>query len=278
MSDRQSESGAPSDELPAFVELPTPWSQAPVAVVVPTYNEAENLPKLAKRIFGLGLTNIRLIVVDDNSPDGTGRIADELAGEYNSARADSMVVIHRQAKGGIGRAYLVGMKEAIARDDQFVVQMDADLSHQPEAIPGMLGTLLSTDAGLVIGSRYIASGSLTENWGLYRRLLSRGGSIYVNAVTHMRIADTTGGFKVWRADTLKSIDLAHVRSMGFSFQIEMNYRALEAGVKVVEVPIHFSDRYSGSSKITLGIQVEGLWVPFALRFAAKSPRRRRAIG
>jgi dolichol-phosphate mannosyltransferase len=263
-----------TEEAPPFVELPSPWSQVPVAVVVPTYNEAENLPKLARRIFSLKLSHLRLIVVDDNSPDGTGRIADELAAEYNAARADSMVVLHRQEKAGIGRAYLVGMKEAIARDDQFIVQMDADLSHQPESIPGMLGTALATDAGLVIGSRYIASGSLTQNWGLYRRLLSRGGSLYVNAITHMRIADTTGGFKVWRADALKSIDLAHVRSMGFSFQIEMNYRALEAGVKVVEVPIHFSDRYSGSSKITLGIQAEGLWVPFALKFAARHPRRR----
>jgi len=273
MSDKQSEQGQPSDELPSLVHLPEPWSAVPIAVVVPTYNEAGNLPKLASRIFALGLTNLRLIVVDDNSPDGTGQVADELAAAHNSVRADSMVVIHRPAKGGIGLAHLTGMKEAIARDDQFIVQMDADLSHQPEAIPGMVGTLLSTNADLVIGSRYIASGSLSKNWRLYRRLLSRGGSLYVNAITHMRIADTTGGFKVWRAGTLKSIDLAEVRRMGFSFQIEMNYRALESGAKIVEVPIHFSDRYTGSSKITLGIQVEGLWVPFELRLASRKNRR-----
>lgn len=273
MNDRQSGLGEASDEVPTHAELPAPWSNAPIAVVVPTYNEAGNLPKLANRIFALKLANLRLIVVDDNSPDGTGDIAEELAASFNSVRADSMIVIHRQQKGGIGLAHLTGMKEAIARDDQFIVQMDADLSHQPEAIPGMLGTMLSTDADLVIGSRYIASGSLSQNWGLYRRLLSRGGSLYVNTITHMGIADTTGGFKIWRAEMLKAIDLAQVRSMGFSFQIEMNYRALEAGAKVIEVPIHFADRYTGSSKITLGIQVEGLWVPFALRRASRRSRR-----
>jgi dolichol-phosphate mannosyltransferase len=274
MNDRQSAQEQASDVVPAPVELPKPWSAAPVAVVVPTYNEAGNLPKLASRIFALGLTNIRLIVVDDNSPDGTGRIADELAATYNAVRADSMVVIHRQEKNGIGRAHLTGMQEALARDDQFIVQMDADLSHQPEAIPGMLGTLFAADADLVIGSRYIASGSLSQNWGLYRRMLSRGGSLYVNGITHMRIADTTGGFKVWRASTLKSIDLAAVRRMGFSFQIEMNYRAYAAGAKIVEVPIHFSDRYTGSSKMTLGIQLEGLWVPFELKLTSWKNRRR----
>lgn len=273
MNDKQAEQGQPSGELPPIVELPEPWSAAPIAVVVPTYNEAGNLPKLVSRIFALGLTSLRLIVVDDNSPDGTGRVADELAATYNAGRADSMVVIHRQGKDGIGRAHLTGMQEAIARDDQFIVQMDADLSHQPEAIPGMLGTLFATNADLVIGSRYIASGSLSQNWSLYRRLLSRGGSLYVNAITHMQIADTTGGFKVWRAATLKSIDLSHVRRMGFSFQIEMNYRAYDAGAKIIEVPIHFGDRYSGSSKMTLSIQLEGLWVPFELKLASRRNRR-----
>lgn len=269
MSDAPAQGGLPHGGSTPAIELPKPWSDAPVVVVVPTYNEAGNLPDLVRRVFALKLTNLRLIVVDDNSPDGTGRIADELAAEINEHRPDAMSVIHRQGKEGIGRAYLTGMAGALAGDAQFVVQMDADLSHQPESIPAMLGAMLATDAGLVIGSRYIASGSLSEDWGLYRRMLSRGGSLYVNSILHMRIADTTGGFKVWRADALKSIDLAHVRNMGFAFQIEMNYRAQQAGVKVVEVPIHFDDRYTGSSKITLRIQLEGLWVPFSLRFGKR---------
>ncbi len=269
MSDAPAQGGLPHGRPAQATELPKPWSDAPIVVVVPTYNEAGNLPDLVRRIFALKLTNLRLLVVDDNSPDGTGELAEQLAVEINEHRPDAMSVIHRQGKEGIGRAYLTGMAEALARDAQFVVQMDADLSHQPEAIPGMLGAMLATDAGLVIGSRYIAGGSLSENWGLYRRLLSRGASAYVNGILHTRIADTTGGFKVWRADALKSIDLAHVRNMGFAFQIEMNYRALEAGVKIIEVPIHFDDRYTGSSKITLRIQLEGLWVPFSLRFGNK---------
>jgi dolichol-phosphate mannosyltransferase len=251
------------------IELPKPWSEVPIAVVVPTYNEAENLPRLAQRLFALKLPNIRLIVVDDSSPDGTGEIADQLAAEFNQAHPNRVVVLHRAVKNGIGRAHMAGMAEALARDDQFIVQMDGDLSHQPETIPEMLGAMLATDSGLVIGSRYIASGSLSETWDLYRRLLSRGGSKYVNSILHLRIADTTGGFKLWRADALKSIDLACVRSSGFSFQIEMNYRACSAGIKILEIPIHFDERFAGKSKITLGIQLEGLWVPFALRMAGK---------
>lgn len=269
MSDAPAQGGLPSGGSTPATALPEPWSGAPVTVVVPTYNEAGNLPDLIRRIFALKLTNLRLLVVDDNSPDGTGRIAEELAAGLNEQHPETMSVIHRQRKEGIGRAYLTGMAEALARDAQFVVQMDADLSHQPEAIPAMLGAMLATDAGLVIGSRYISGGSLSEDWTLYRRLLSRGGSLYVNSILHTRIADTTGGFKVWRADALKSIDLAHVRNRGFAFQIEMNYRAQQAGVKIVEVPIHFDDRYTGSSKITLRIQLEGLWVPFSLRFGNK---------
>lgn len=251
------------------VELPASWAERAVAVVVPTYNEAENLPVLVQRIFALGLPNLRLIVVDDNSPDGTGEIAERLAAEANEGRPDRMVVLHRSVKDGIGRAYLAGMARALAQDAQFVVQMDADLSHAPEVIPEMLGTMLATNAGLIIGSRYIASGSLSAHWGLHRRLLSRGGSVYVNSILHLRIADTTGGFKMWRAESLKSIDLSHVRSSGFSFQIEMNYRAKTAGVKIVEIPIHFHERFRGRSKITLAVQLEGLWVPFALRFSGR---------
>lgn len=253
----------------AGVTLPSPWCDVQIAVVVPTYNEVDNLPLLVERVFAVPLRRLRLIVVDDNSPDGTGRVADELAARANAERTDRMVVIHRTTKDGIGRAHLAGMAAALARDDDYVVQMDADLSHPPEFIPQMLGAALSTDAGLVIGSRYVASGSLSSNWVLHRRILSRGASAYVNAILRMRIADTTGGFKLWRADALKSIELNEVRSTGFSFQIEMNYRAKRAGVRILEVPIHFDERHSGKSKISLAIQLEGLWVPLALRWSRR---------
>jgi len=248
------------------VELPEQWSSVPIAVVVPTYNEAGNVPALAERIFALNLPNLRLIIVDDNSPDGTGDVAERIAAETNAARPAGMMVVHRKVKEGIGRAHIAGMKAALEQGDGYVVQMDGDLSHPPEFIPEFLGTMLSTRADLILGSRYIPGGSLSEKWGLHRRMLSRGGTIYVNAILHTRISDTTGGFKLWRAEALKSIDLDAIQSSGFSFQIEMNYRAQRKGLKIVEVPIHFDERFSGSSKINLAIQLEGLRVPFALRF------------
>jgi dolichol-phosphate mannosyltransferase len=252
--------------------LPGPWADTRIAVVVPTYNEADNLPILAERLLGLPLPNLRIVVADDNSPDGTGTIADDLADAAN-AKMDSgrtrMTVLHRKAKEGIGRAHIAGMRAAIADGAEYVVQMDADLSHQPEVIPEMLGTALSTDAGLVIGSRYVIGGSLSDQWGLYRRLLSRGGSVYVNAIMRLGIRDTTGGFKLWRRDVLDAIDLDHVRSDGFSFQIEMNHRCKRLGYRIVEIPIHFEERYSGSSKISLRIQLEALKLPWQLLFAKK---------
>lgn len=250
---------------PMAKTLPSPWAEARVAVVVPTYNEADNLPILAERVLGLPLPNLRLVIADDNSPDGTGTIADELA----ATAEGRMTVLHRMAKEGIGRAHIAGMRESIAHGAEYVVQMDADLSHQPEVIPEMLGTMLSTDAGLVIGSRYVIGGSLSDQWGLYRRLLSRGGSVYVNAIMRLGIRDTTGGFKLWRRDVLDAIELDRVRSDGFSFQIEMNHRCKLLGYRIVEIPIHFEERYSGSSKISLRIQLEALKLPWQLLFAKK---------
>ena len=244
--------------------LPGPWADTKIAVVVPTYNEADNLPILAERLLGLPLPNLRIVVADDNSPDGTGTIADELADAANSRADGRMTVLHRKAKEGIGRAHIAGMRESIAYGAEYVVQMDADLSHQPEVIPEMLGTALSTDAGLVIGSRYVIGGSLSDQWGLHRRLLSRGGSAYVNAIMRLGIRDTTGGFKLWRRDVLDAIDLDRVRSDGFSFQIEMNYRCKQLGYRIVEIPIHFEERYSGSSKISLRIQLEALKLPWQI--------------
>jgi len=254
------------DEVAVAKALPSPWAESRIAVVVPTYNEAANLPILAERVLGLPLPTLRLVIADDDSPDGTGAIADDLA---TDAGDDRMVVLHRKAKEGIGRAHIAGMVESMARGADFVVQMDGDLSHQPETIPEMLGTMLSTDAGLVIGSRYVIGGSLSDQWGLHRRLLSRGGSAYVNAIMRLGIRDTTGGFKLWRRAVLEAIDLDHIRSDGFSFQIEMNHRCKQLGHKIVEIPIHFEERYAGSSKISLRIQLEALKLPWQLMFDRK---------
>jgi dolichol-phosphate mannosyltransferase len=257
------------DELTAMPSvakrLPEEWARARIAIVVPTYNEATNLPMLAERVLGLPLPNLRLIVVDDSSPDGTGRIADGLA----ETTPDRVAVVHREVKDGLGRAYVAGMRAAVADGAEFVVQMDADLSHQPETIPELLGTALATDAGVVIGSRYVVGGSLSAQWGRHRRLLSRAGSVYVNLVLGLRIRDTTGGFKLWRSDVLTAIDVNTVVSSGFSFQIEMNHRAVLLGSKILEIPIHFEERYSGTSKINLAIQLEALVVPWRLRANAR---------
>ncbi|HYS41176.1 MAG TPA: polyprenol monophosphomannose synthase [Pseudonocardiaceae bacterium] len=254
------------DEVAVAKTLPGPWAESRIAVVVPTYNEAANLPILAERVLGLPLPNLRLVIADDNSPDGTGAIADDLA---TDAGDDRMLVLHRKVKEGIGRAHIAGMVESMARGADFVVQMDGDLSHQPETIPEMLGTMLSTDAGLVIGSRYVIGGTLSDQWGLHRRLLSRGGSAYVNAIMRLGIRDTTGGFKLWRREVLEAINLDHIRSDGFSFQIEMNHRCKQLGHRIVEIPIHFEERYAGSSKISLRIQLEALKLPWQLMFDRK---------
>jgi len=254
------------DEVAVAKTLPGPWAESRIAVVVPTYNEAANLPILAERVLGLPLPNLRLVIADDNSPDGTGAIADDLA---TDAGDDRMLVLHRKVKEGIGRAHIAGMVESMARGADFVVQMDGDLSHQPETIPEMLGTMLSTDAGLVIGSRYVIGGTLSDQWGLHRRLLSRGGSAYVNAIMRLGIRDTTGGFKLWRRAVLEAINRDHIRSDGFSFQIEMNHRCKQLGHRIVEIPIHFEERYAGSSKISLRIQLEALKLPWQLMFDRK---------
>lgn len=248
--------------------LPEPWSAVMIAVVVPTYQEAENLPILAARVLGLDLSRLHLIVVDDNSPDGTGQIADRIAEEANTPdRPDRVAVVHRPAKDGIGPAHIAGMRTALSLGVDFVVQMDADLSHQPEVIPEMLGTMLATGADLVIGSRYIVGGSLSRRWTTYRKLLSRGANIYMNAVLNIGVRDTTSGFKLWRADVLRGIGLDEVASNGFGFQIEMNHRCRRAGYKAVEIPIHLEERFAGRSKMDLGIQAEALLLPWRLKIA-----------
>lgn len=243
------------------VQLPAPWRDARLTVVVPTYNEAGNLPVLVERLLALPLTGLSVLVVDDNSPDGTGEVADKLAIEH----PERVKVVHRAGKEGLGRAYVDGIGRALDSGAEFVAQMDADLSHPPEALPGMLGAMLSTRASLVIGSRYVPGGELDEAWPLYRRALSGWANFYVHTLLRVRIRDLTAGFKIWRAEALRDIGLDRVQSNGYSFQVEMHYLATKLGHTILEVPIRFQERNEGSSKMTTATKIESALMPFRLR-------------
>ena len=244
------------------VDLPEPWHSTNAIVVLPTYQEAANLPVIIKELMELPLPGLRVLVVDDSSPDGTGRIAEELANYYGYHRVG---VVHRKAKEGLGRAYVDGMVRAITAGTEIVVQMDADLSHGPQYLPGMLGTLLSTEADVVIGSRYIVGASVGADWRWHRRALSAFANAYVRTVLGLGVRDATAGYKVWRATALEALALNNVHSNGYSFQVEMNFRAQIRGLKIVELPIHFANRSKGESKMSLKVQLESAIIPFKLR-------------
>jgi dolichol-phosphate mannosyltransferase len=230
-------------------------NESRACVVLPTYNERENVPQIVPAILAASAA-LDVLVVDDNSPDGTGALADEIA------RRDSRVrVLHRPRKEGLGRAYLAGFAEALRAGYGRIVEMDADFSHDPGRLPVLLGT----DADLVLGSRYVPGGG-TVNWGPGRRLLSRGGSFYARTILGLPIRDLTGGFKCFRRKVLEGLDLASVRSSGYAFQIELTYRAIRRGFKVVEVPITFVDRRVGKSKMSRRIVAEALWMVWKIRF------------
>jgi dolichol-phosphate mannosyltransferase len=233
-----------------------------VVVVIPTYNERDNLPVIAGLLADLPVPNLRLLVVDDNSPDGTGEVAEKLAAESPA----TVGVLHRTAKDGLGRAYLTGMTHALDEGADVVVQMDADLSHPARAIPAMIDTLLTTDAAVVLGSRYVGGGSTATDWPWHRKALSAWANLYVNAILRLRVKDATAGFKAWRAEALRRIDLPSIRSNGYSFQVEMNYRTVQQGLTILEVPIHFEERVHGASKMSLGVQLEAALTPWKLRF------------
>ena len=243
-------------------ELPEPWLSSDVVIVLPTYQEAANLPVIVAALFELPLPGLRVLVVDDNSPDGTGRIAEELADRYGRHR---LGIVHRKGKEGLGRAYIDGMTRAMRAGAEFVVQMDSDLSHGPEYLPGMLGTLLAADADVVIGSRYIVGASVGTEWPWHRKMLSAFANAYVRTLLRLGIRDVTAGYKLWRSSALDAIGLSSVQSNGYSFQVEMNYRAIRQGLKIVELPIHFSDRTEGESKMTLKVQLESALMPFKLK-------------
>jgi dolichol-phosphate mannosyltransferase len=239
---------------------------ARVWVVLPTYDEAENLEKIVPAVAERLPDGHRILVVDDNSPDGTGEIADRLATE----RGD-LEVIHRPGKEGIGPAYLAGFARALAGGATTVVQMDADFSHDPAYLPELIAATRQAD--LAIGSRYVRGGGV-ENWGAMRRAISRGGSTYARKVLGVGVRDLTGGFKAWRSDALSRIDLGEVATRGYAFQVEMTYRALCAGMEVVEVPIVFKDRDLGASKMSRSILLEAIWRVPAMRFSGNAGNRR----
>ncbi|OON74250.1 polyprenol monophosphomannose synthase [Streptomyces tsukubensis] len=232
---------------------------------MPTYNEAANLSRIADIVMNLPLAGLRLKIVDDNSPDGTGQIAEELAEKYRTDGESRITVLHRTEKDGLGRAYTAGMLAALDDGAEYVVQMDADGSHPAHVIPQMLGTALATGAGFVVGSRYVDGGTLDEQWGRHRRLLSRFANSYVRFVLATKIRDITAGFNLWQARTLRELDLRTLDSAGYSFQVELKYKAVQAGHVGVEIPIRFEERTEGVSKMTLRTQVESALVPLRLR-------------
>jgi dolichol-phosphate mannosyltransferase len=239
-------------------------------VIVPTYNERENLPALVERVRALPVA-VDLLVVDDNSPDGTGQLADELA-----AKHPSIHVLHRAGKNGLGRAYIAGFLWALERDYEFIFEMDGDFSHNPADIPAFLEAAQNAD--LVLGSRY-SNGIRVINWPLKRLVLSLGAAKYVQIITGMPFTDPTGGFKCFRRRTLQSINLHAVRSNGYSFQIEMTHKVWRHGMKIAEVPIIFTDRFLGSSKMSGKIVKEALlmvWRLWAQNGFRRSPRPREA--
>jgi dolichol-phosphate mannosyltransferase len=223
-----------------------------VLVIIPTYNESENIEKIVARVQEHA-PQVHILVADDNSPDGTGAIADRLAG------ADERVkVLHRAGKEGLGKAYLAGFAWGIERGYDVLCEMDADGSHRPEDFPALMKALLTRDADLVIGSRYVRGGR-TVNWPWHRALLSQGGNRWVRIVTGMRLHDATGGYRLFRRETLEKIDLSTVESAGYTFQVDLAWRTTRAGLRIVEVPIMFIERELGASKMSMNIVVEAMW-------------------
>jgi dolichol-phosphate mannosyltransferase len=228
-----------------------------VWVILPTYNEAENIEPLVAAVRERLPESRRVLIVDDNSPDGTGEIADRLASEH-----DDVAVLHRMVKEGLGPAYIAGFREALAGGADLVIEMDADFSHDPSYLPQLLRAV--GEADLVIGSRYVPGGGVTD-WGPVRRFISRGGSAYARAMLGIDVRDLTGGFKCLRRRVLEGIDLDSIASLGYAFQVEVTYRAVQAGFRVVEIPIVFRDRQEGNSKMSKAIVAEAMWRVPAMR-------------
>lgn len=228
-----------------------------VFIVLPTYNEAENLPILISKIINLPFHS-HILIVDDNSPDGTGALADQIANQQNGR----VSVLHRQKKQGLGPAYIEGLQSAIDSGAELIVQMDADLSHDPRYLVDMLRMIEGSD--LVLGSRYIPGGSVAHSWPAYRKMLSRFGNFYTRAILGIPVHDFTTGFRLWRAEALARLPLDQIKSDGYAFLIELLYLAYLYGLRISESPIHFPDRRNGDSKMSINIQIEAayrvLWI------------------
>jgi dolichol-phosphate mannosyltransferase len=243
--------------------MPSP-QMGPAWLVLPTYDEAENIEAFVAAALAKLPAGARVLIVDDDSPDGTGAIADRLAAEHENVN-----VLHRARKEGLGPAYIAGFRRALAGGAGLILEMDADFSHDPAFLPRLLEAAERAD--LVLGSRYVDGGGVSD-WGALRRLISRGGSAYARAVLGVEVRDLTGGFKCFRREVLEAIDLDSIQAHGYGFQVEMTYRAIQLGFRVVEVPIVFRDRQAGSSKMDGSIVAEAIWRVPMLRFG-----RRRAV-
>lgn len=249
-------------------EPPVPDPRPAVWVCLPTYNEAENVERMVLALgeeFQEHSINGTVLVVDDGSPDGTGAIADRLAAAYPWVR-----VLHRTEKEGLGKAYLAGFAVALDGGAEYVMEMDCDFSHNPKDVHRLIGAAVD-GADVVLGSRNIPGGGV-ENWPLSRRFISKGGSLYARTILHLRVRDLTGGFKCFRRHVLEKLDLSSIAAHGYMFQIEVTYRAIQAGFSVREVPIVFTDRVYGESKMTGRIVREAMWRVWGLRFSPKHPR------
>lgn len=242
-------------------------------VVLPTYNEIENMPLIVKALFELPVEDLNILVVDDSSPDGTGRLADDLAANTYPGR---LFVLHRTEKAGLGPAYRAGFKEALRLGADYIIQMDADFSHQPKYIPELLKAIETKD--LVIASRFVKGGSVDENWSFYRKLLSWfANRVYTPLILGIKVYDATAGYRIWRRQTLIGLDLDRIRSNGYVFQVEMAYVACRLGFRVGEIPIYFPDRRLGKSKMDIRIQIEAairVW-QVMMRHRSLTPQSRR---
>lgn len=232
-----------------------------IFIIIPTYNEKENLIKLLPQIFDLKIEGLNVLVVDDNSPDGTGQLVEEM--KAGNLRLD---ILHRQSKAGLGTAYIAGFKEALKREADYIFEMDADLSHDPKYIPDFLNAIKEAD--LVLGSRYIKNGGV-KNWNFFRLQISKFGNIYARIILGVKIRDLTGGFKCYRRKVLETIGLDDLSSVGYNFQIETTYKTLKSNYRIKETPIIFTDRLVGQSKFNFKIILESFWKVAQLRFKAK---------
>ena len=248
-------------------------TQPVVTVVIPTFNEADNLAKITAALFALNLPDLRILIVDDNSPDGTGAVADGLVADFAAQDPLRVQVIHRTGKGGLGTAYVRGMTQALADGADYVIQMDADFSHSPRYIPQMLGVMRATGVDVVIGSRYVPGGSLDEGWSWWRRFVSWWANLYSRVILDLRVRDMTAGFKLWRRAALENIGLERVGSNGYAFQVEMAYLCEMLGYRLIEIPIHFEDRRIGQSKMDIPVKLESAWRTWQIRWRYRHLRQ-----